>query len=91
MRRVILALLASLFITLPMFAQLSASASVPISLRIPGTISLSLQSVPVSVDVAGGSQQTFSIPLSVTWNLNPREVSGLSRCSLFSEFASRLT
>lgn len=74
MRRVILTFLASLLISLPMFAQLSASAGVPISLRIPGTISLSLQSVPVSIAVNQGSQQTFSIPLSVSWNLDPREV-----------------
>jgi hypothetical protein len=43
-------------------------------LRIPGSVTLSLRSVPVSVSVGNGAQQTFSVPLSLNWNLNPAEV-----------------
>jgi hypothetical protein len=74
MKRVILVVLTTALLSSPMLGQLSASASVPITLRIPGSLTLSLRSMPVSVNVASGTQMTFSMPLSVEWNLDPREV-----------------
>jgi len=90
MRRILVGL-SVLLVSLCSHAQLSASASVPIVLRIPGTITLSLSSVPVAVDVANGSQRTFSVPLSVSWNLNPAEVQGFRVVAYYQNAGAALT
>jgi hypothetical protein len=83
--------LSVLLLSLYSYGQMSASASVPIVLRIPGTITLSLSSVPVSVNVANGSQRTFSVPLSLSWNLNPAEVQGFRVVAYYQDAGAALT
>ncbi len=86
MRRAIwVNLLAIAFMTGFAVAQTRSSASVPISLRVPGSISLSLNAVPVSLAVAQGAQREFAAPLTVSWNLNPAEVPGFRVVAYFSD------
>ena len=68
-----------------MWPQVRGTANVPISLRVPGSISLSLQSVPVSVAVRDGSSQPFGVPVTVEWNLDPREVPGFRVVAYFRD------
>ncbi len=90
MRKAILVFLTSTLMWVPGFGQLATSASVPISLRIPGSITLSLQTVPVDVNIVGGNQRTFSVPLSVSWNLDPREVPAFRVVAYFQNSQSAL-
>jgi len=90
MRRIFLGI-SVLLVSLCSQAQLTASASVPIVLRIPGTITLSLSSVPVSVAVANGTQRTFSVPVSLSWNLNPAEVPGFRLVAYYQDAGAALT
>lgn len=71
-------------------AQVSSTASIPIVARIPGSISLSLRSTPVTVTVQGGAQQEFNIPLTVQWNLDPRETPGFRVMAYFRDPGSAL-
>lgn len=66
-------------------AQTSATSTVPIALRIPGSISLSLRSTPVTVSVENGVQQQFEVPLTVQWNLDPRDVPGFGVVAYFRD------
>jgi hypothetical protein len=66
-----------------LWAQTSSTASVPIVLRIPGSISISLQSTPVIVAVQNGQQQQFEVPLTVRWNLDPSETPGFGVVAYF--------
>ena len=84
-RRILAHLLFPVIASVSLWAQTTATASVPISLRIPGSISLSLQSTPVTVAVQGGVQQQFNVPLTVQWNLDPREVPGFGVVAYFRD------
>ncbi len=76
MKRVAAIIVGSLLLAANVCAQVSASAGVPIRLKIPGSITLNLKEVPVSIAIQEGTQQQFQVPLSVSWNLDPREVQG---------------
>jgi hypothetical protein len=67
------------------YAQLTSSATVTITARIPGSISLSLRSTPVAVAVSHGAQSGFTVPLTVEWNLDPRETPAFSVAAFFRE------
>ena len=90
MRPIMLVVLLSM-VSLASYAQLSASASVPIVLRIPGSITLSLRSVPVSVSLTDGAQRTFTVPLALSWNLNPAEVQAFRVVAYFQDSGAALT
>jgi hypothetical protein len=68
-----------------MWAQVSASATVTITARLAGSISLSLQSTPVAVTVDHGVQSGFLVPLSVEWNLDPRETPAFGVTAYFRD------
>ena len=67
-----------------LWSQTSATSSVPISVRIPGSITLSARIVPVSIAVSRGAQEEFGVPITVSWNLDPREVPGFRVDAYFS-------
>jgi hypothetical protein len=46
--------------------------------------------VPVSVKVAGGAQEEFGVPVTVSWNVDPREVPGFRVNAYFSDQAVAL-
>lgn len=85
MRKAVLVSLFAIVATSLAMAQRSATASVPISLRVPGSITLSLKSVPVSVAVVAGTQRDFTAPLTVSWNLNPIDVPGFRVVAYFAD------
>lgn len=76
-------LIATLCLSATLWSQTAASASVPIVVRIPGSISISLRSTPVTVTVQNGQQQQFEVPLTVQWNLDPRETPGFGVVAYF--------
>ncbi len=82
-RRTILAFLMVTITSLPVQGQLNATASITLTARLPSSITVSLHTVPVAVDVAGGVQQTFAIPLSLKWNVDPHEIPGFRIVTYF--------
>jgi hypothetical protein len=83
MRRTVLTAAMVVF-AVSVWAQ-SRTSSVPISLRVPGSISISLHSVPVLVAVRNGNSQSFQVPVTVEWNLNPQETPGFSIAAYFRD------
>jgi len=92
MRRIGLAVLNLLLCSSSLVsAQVSTTSSVPMSARVPGSISLSLRSTPVSIAVLGGAQTQFEVPFSVEWNLNPSETPGFRVVAYFHDSQAALT
>jgi len=77
--------------SLSLWSQVKAMAGVPMSVRIPGSITLSLQATPVSIAVTQGTQRQFEVPLSVEWNLNPVETQGFRVVAYFNAPRTALT
>ena len=68
-------------------AQVSPSASVPITATLHGNISINTRLVPVSIPFQAGtlaSNHTV-VPLEFNWNLNPREVQGFEVIGYFAD------
>jgi len=84
-RRSVGLLIMAICLSVPVWSQASGLASVPIVLRIPGSITLSLHSTPVNIAVQSGMQQPFAIPLTVQWNLDPREIPGFGVFAYFRD------
>jgi hypothetical protein len=72
--RTILAPLILMLFCLPAHCQLTAGAAITMTARLPSSITLNLKSIPVSINVADGTQQPFSAVLSMRWNVDPHEV-----------------
>lgn len=89
--RALFSILLSLFSSLALWGQVSATATIPMSVRVPGSISLSMHSTPVSIAVTQGTQRQFEIPLSVEWNLDPRETTGFRVVAYFNSPGAALT
>jgi hypothetical protein len=90
-QRLLGGILALSFLVAPAYCQINSSATVVISARLPGSITLSLRSTPVSISVANGAQSRFTVPLSVQWNLDPREVPAFGVIAYFRNPSAALT
>ena len=77
--------IAMVVFALSLWSQTRSSASIPLSLRVPGSISLNLHSVPVLVAVRNGNSQAFQVPVTVEWNLDPRETPGFRVAAYFRD------
>ncbi len=67
-------------------AQVSPSASVPITATLHGRISVNTRVVPVSIPLQSDTPATNHavVPLEFNWNLNPREVQGFEVIGYFA-------
>ena len=89
-RRSLALLMLMLCVACAASAQVSATSAVVITAKMPGSITLSLQSTPVFIPVQNGAQQPFEVPLTVQWNLDPRETPGFGVQAYFLDSGSAL-
>ncbi len=75
------------------WAQTSAQASITLIARVPSSVSLSVNSLPVSLSIRAANQFAgdFQFPLQVKWNLNPAEVQGFAVVAYFADPSAALT
>ncbi len=74
------------------WAQTSAQASIILTARVPSSVTLSVDSQPVSLSIKASDQPTANVefPLRVKWNLNPAEVQGFEIVAYFADPSSPL-
>jgi len=78
-------------LTTSALAQNSASASISLVARLPGSITLSIPVLPVAVTVHDGIESEFTVPLSVVWNLDPRETQSFQVIGHFRDATAALS
>ncbi len=61
---------------LPSAAQLRAGTTIAVTAKLPSSVTLSDNLLPLTIVVANGAASVDDIPFKLKWNVNPRESTG---------------